>query len=322
LAGCLWTTGASASGESLRVATFNVKWLTESATETRMAPWKSEDELASHRRDLARILAEVRADVVCVQEVTSRSALEKLAIEPALKPFRYRVLHVESEDTGTGQDVAFLIGPRVRLDTVQGALIRRFADTLSGRPIAMRRNDPRRQRLTKHALVCFSKPEKICVLGLHLLAHPDDRRRTARRETQARIAAHIVRTEIVAKDYAPIVLGDLNDLDPDVGGPSSYAVKKRRVVGILKDFDTTRPGPELFNAALKVEPASRRFSSYWDRNRNGKRDARDPHSLLDHILVDRSFNGRIKNVRILHAAHNGSTSDHGPVVLDLEDRKY
>ena len=309
-------TGADA-GESLRVATFNLKWLTESAAETRMAPWRGEDELAAHRRALADLIARLRPDVLCVQEVTTRAALEALAAEPPLRPLGYRVLHVESEDTGTGQDVAFLVAPRVRIDSSRGAVIRRFADTLAGRPADMERSDPRRQRLTKHALVCLESP-RICLLGLHLLAHPDNRLRTARRETQARIAADIVRAEIVARGFAPVVLGDLNDFDTDVGGPSSYAAKNRRVLDLLKDFDAARPGPELFNAVRDVHPKSKRYSAFWDRNRNGRRDARDPHSLLDHILVDKSLEGRIIKVEIRHDLHGGDVSDHWPVAVELK----
>lgn len=309
---------AAAPAQPLRLSTFNLKWLTGSATETRMAPWEDEEHLAEHRTRLAHAIAAIGADILCVQEVTTREALEKLAAEPALKALRYRVLHIESADNGTGQDVAFLVSPRVRIDTVGGAAIRRFADTLADRPAGLDRRDPRRQRLTKHALVCFSKPVKACALGLHLLAHPDDRARTARREAQALTAAHIVRSEIVAKGYSPVVLGDFNDFDPDMGGPSSYAVKKRHVIRILKDYDTTRAGHEMTNVAARITPASRRFSSFWDRNKNGKRDARDPHSLLDHILVDHTLEKRVVAADIRHDLHDGSLSDHWPVVVDLK----
>ncbi len=309
--------GSSLSAPPLRVATFNVKWLTESATETRMAPWKNEGELAAHRRELSRVIAAVNADVLCLQEVTTRRALEKLAAEPALKSFKYRVLHVESADRGTGQDVAFLVSPRVRLDTIESAPIRRFADTLPGRPADMKRNDPRRQRLTKHALICFSKPERMCVLGLHLLAHPDDRGRIAKRETQARITTHIVNAEILARGYTPIVLGDINDFDPDAGGPSSYKMKRRSVLSILKDVDTARAGEELTNAVLRMPVAEMRYSAWWDKNKNGARDSTDPLSLIDHILVDKRLAKRVVKATIRHDLHDGTLSDHWPVVVEI-----
>lgn len=306
---------SSVSAQPLRIATFNVKWLTASAAETRMAPWKDDAQLVRHRRDLARVIAALRADALCLQEVTSRRALEMLAAEPALEAMKYRVLHIESEDRGTGQDVAFLVSPRIRLDTLEGHLIRRFADTLSGRPSDMKRNDPRRQRLTKHALICFSRPDKICLLGLHLLAHPDDRGRLAKRETQARIAAHIVRTEVVARGYTPIVLGDINDFDPDAGGPSTYRLKQRSVFRILKDFDAARAGTELMNAA-KLLPPAERYSAWWDKNRNGARDTTDPVSLIDHILVDQSLTRKMRT-EIRHDLHDGTLSDHWPVVVEI-----
>jgi endonuclease/exonuclease/phosphatase family metal-dependent hydrolase len=309
----------AARAEALRVATFNLEWMTESAAETRMAPWKSENELATHRRDIAGILAKVAADVVCVQEVTSRAALEKLNREPALAPLRYRILHVESEDTGTGQDVAFLVSARVHAISFGGAEIRRLADTLAGRPGGMRRGDPRRQRLTKHALVCIESP-RICLLGLHLLAHPDDRGRTANRETQARIAANIIRAEIAAKGYAPIVLGDFNDFDPSVGGPSDYKDKGRNVLATIRDYDTTRAGPELFNASSRVSPESERWSAWWDRDENGARDSSDPVSLIDHVLIDKSLEKRVTKVEIRHDLHDGSASDHWPVVVELNTK--
>lgn len=315
-----------ASAAALRVATFNLKWLTASATESRMAPWRSEEELAAHRRALAAILArDVRADVLCVLEVTSRAALEKLAAEPALRSFGYRVLHLESGDTGTGQDVAFLVRPRVKLDAFGGALVRRFADTLpavlasgaEARGKKAKGKKPPRARLTKHAVVCLSAPQKLCVMGVHLLAHPDDRGRTARREVQARIAADIVRREIVAQGYLPVVVGDFNDFDPDVEGPEGFAKGDRKVLRLVKDFDPARKGPELFNAAGRIAAPAARFSAYWDKNRNGRREDREPASLIDHVLLDNALAKRLVSVDIPHAAHDGSTSDHWPVIVEL-----
>ncbi|HLU69579.1 MAG TPA: hypothetical protein VKZ88_02290, partial [Fibrobacteria bacterium] len=58
---------SSVSAQPLRIATFNVKWLTASAAETRMAPWKDDAQLVRHRRDLARVIAALRADALCLQ---------------------------------------------------------------------------------------------------------------------------------------------------------------------------------------------------------------------------------------------------------------
>jgi endonuclease/exonuclease/phosphatase family metal-dependent hydrolase len=307
-----------AAPRSLRIASFNLEWLTATARESRMAPWKNEAQLQAHRRDLARILAEdVRADIVCVLEVTSRAALDKLAAEPALRKSGYRVLHLESGDTGTGQDVAFLV--RVPLDKFGGMEIRRFADTLATPPSAAKRSrkKPVRARLTKHAVVCLTSADlKVCVMGLHLLAHPDDKRRTARREIQARIAAGLIRTEIVAKGYAPIVLGDFNDFDPEVALPAD-SKGERKVLALVKDFDPSRKGPEMFNFAERIQPETDRYSAYWDKNKNDARDEGELASLIDHILLDKVLSGRLVKAEILHGSHDGSVSDHWPLVVDL-----
>ena len=316
--------GAASTGARppLRIASFNLEWLTATAHETRMAPWKDEAQLESHRRALARILAEdVRADIVCVLEVTSRAALDKLAAEPALRKSGYRVLHLESGDTGTGQDVAFLV--RIPLDKFGGAEIRRFADTLAapGHQKTRPGGKGSRARLTKHAVVCLTSGDlKVCVLGLHLLAHPDDRGRTARREIQARIAAGLIRTEIVAKGYVPIVLGDFNDFDPELALPADGKGKPertRKVLSLVRDFDPARKGPEMLNAAGRIFPESDRYSAYWDKNKNEKRDAGEPVSLIDHILLDNSLSARLGKVEILHGSHDGSVSDHWPLVVEI-----
>ncbi len=308
----------------LRIASFNLEWLTATATESRMAPWKNEDQLSAHRQALAKILAKaVNADIICVLEVTSHAALDKLAAEPALRKSGYRVLHLESGDTGTGQDVAFLV--RVPLDKFNGAEIRRFTDTLvqtspsPGRKMKGSGKKEARARLTKHAVVCLTSGQlKLCVMGIHLLAHPDDRRRTARREIQARIAANLIRTEIVAKGYTPIIVGDFNDFDPDVSHDSVTLKKERRVIGLIKNFDPTRKGPELLNFAERIQPESERYSAYWDKNKNDKRDVGEPISLIDHILVDNSLSTRLVKAEILHGSHDGSVSDHWPVVVEID----
>jgi endonuclease/exonuclease/phosphatase family metal-dependent hydrolase len=284
-----------------------------------MAPWKNEAQLAAHRRDLARILAKsVDADIICVLEVTSRAALDKLAAEPALRKLGYRVLHLESGDTGTGQDVAFLV--RVPLDKFGGVEIRRFSDTLVS-PVRHKKPSVKKEaraRLTKHAVVCLTSTDlKICVLGLHLLAHPDDRRRTARREIQARITAGLIRTEIVAKGYTPIVVGDFNDFDPDVALPAD-SKGKRSVLNLVKDYDPRRKGMEMFNAAERILPESGRYSAYWDKNKNDVRDEGEPVSLIDHILVDNSLSKRLVTAEILHNSHDGSVSDHWPLVVEID----
>jgi len=261
--------------------------------ENRKDPWNDEASLEKHRGDLARILIEnVHADVVCVLESTSEFALKKLVAEPGLKSMGYRIYHLESEDVATGQDVAFLA--RVPLDRIAGKEINDF------------RQEPR-DPLTKRAIVYLTSGKlKLGILGMHLLAHPDDAGRNRKRAKQAIVATSLIREEIVARGYTPVVLGDLNDFD------------NRKVIRVLKDFNRKQPGDELFNAAEKIQPPAERYSSYWDLNKNGMWDKEEPTSLIDHILLDNSLSTHLLKAEILHVPKDGSVSDHWPVVVELE----
>ena len=239
---------ASFAATPLRIASFNLEWLTASVNENDRAPWPNEAALEKHRKGLAHILAaEVHADVVCVLESTSRVALEKLNAEPELKPLHYRVYHLESKDDALGQDVAFMV--RIPLDRVSGKEVNDFRNES---------HDP----LTKRAVIFLTVGKlKIGLLGMHLLAHPDDAKRNRKRRAQAMAATRIIRDEIVSRGYAPIVLGDLNDFDPDVKTESNN-FPRDKVLHILKDFDRKKPGDELINAAGHIEPMSERYSAY------------------------------------------------------------
>ncbi len=269
-----------------------------------MAPWHDEASLEKHRKDVAHILAkDVHADVICILEATSKPALEKLTDEPELRPLHYRVYHVESRDDATGQDAAFLA--RIPLDRIAGGYIHDFPQEGS---------DP----LTKRAVIYLTAGKlRLGLLGLHLLAHPDDPYRNRKREAQTRIATRLIRNEIVARGYTPVVLGDLNDYDPDVLDASND-VPQSRALYFLKHFDKKDSKEDLFNAAESI-PASERYSDYRDLNRNGKWDAGEPVSMIDHILLDRSLSSGLLDVKILHGAQpDGSVSDHWPVVVELK----
>ena len=289
---CVGMVWGGSNTATLRIASFNLEWLVASADENRMDPWNDEASLEKHRHDLARILAkDVHADVVCVLESTSELALKKLVAKPELKSMGYRIYHLESEDVTTGQDVAFLV--RVPLDRVVG---KEFHD------FRQESRDP----LTKRAIIYLTAGKlKLGILGLHFLAHPDDAYRNRKRAEQAGVAARLIREEIVARGYTPIVLGDLNDFD------------NRKVIHILKDFDRKKPGDELFNSAEKIQPATERYSTYWDLNKNGRWDAGEPTSLIDHILLDKSLSTHLVKAEILHVPKDGSVSDHWPVVVEL-----
>jgi exonuclease III len=114
----------------------------------------------------------------------------------------------------------------------------------------------------------------------------------------------------------PIVLGDLNDYDPDVADRDDSRDTKTNVLRDMKDFDSKRTGPELMNVAERIPRQADRYTSHWDWNENGAHDGDDVYSMIDHILLSTDLAPYIQRVFIAHIV-GPDTSDHYPVVVDL-----
>ena len=153
-------------------------------------------------------------------------------------------------------------------------------------------------------------------LGLHLRAHPSSGKSNGQRTGQSIVAQKIIRQEIVARGYTPIVLGDLNDYDADVSDRSGSATQTN-VLANLKDYDASSPGPELLNTGSLIVRTFDRYTAHWDQDRDDVPDEGEPMTMIDHILIHSSLMPAVKRVFIDHG-HGGSTTDHWPVVVDLE----
>ncbi|NBP88040.1 MAG: endonuclease/exonuclease/phosphatase family protein [Planctomycetia bacterium] len=123
--------------------------------------------------------------------------------------------------------------------------------------------------------------------------------------------------EILPRGYLPIVLGDLNDYDPDVPMADDYRTTQTEVLRHLKDINPEAEGIELVNAAQFMPRIADRFSSHWDYNENGAADGDDVFTLIDHILLDQRFVPGLRRAFICHAS-SLEVSDHFPVVVDLD----
>jgi endonuclease/exonuclease/phosphatase family metal-dependent hydrolase len=138
----------------------------------------------------------------------------------------------------------------------------------------------------------------------------------AQRTAETAIVREIVKRKIADRGYLPIVLGDLNDYDPDVPMADAVRVTQTTVLRDLNDYDEKSPGDELVNAAKFIPRVADRYSSHWDFNENGAADGEDVYTLIDHVLVHRDLAGAIGRVFIAHATDLG-VSDHFPVVVDF-----
>ena len=142
-------------------------------------------------------------------------------------------------------------------------------------------------------------------------------RRTRSGLQRLRLSSGLCSGRVIARGYAPIILGDINDYDPDVEMADATRETQTSVLQMLKDYDPHQEGDELINIASHIPRAADRFSSHWDYNENGAADSDDVFTLIDHILIDQRFKPGIKRAFICHAS-SLDISDHFPVVVDID----
>ncbi|MCE9630886.1 MAG: endonuclease/exonuclease/phosphatase family protein [Planctomycetia bacterium] len=334
--------GAGDDSCRLRIACFNAENLATPGESTRLTRFRFEPARKRHVERIADVIEAIDPDILVMPEVVSKAGVEAVAAilrEKGLKDFRG--YHVDGADSFSGFDVALF--SRIEPDEIDGSRIhinvpkRRpargggaeaVADEGDGDDAWLRqpytfvddRGADRSEEavLQRHAVAYFTVcGRKIALLGMHLKSNPADVGANAQRTAETRIARDIIRRRIVAKGYLPIVLGDLNDYDPDV--PMADAVRKTQttVLRDLKNYDETEQGPELVNAAARMPRVADRYTSHWDFNENGVSDGEDVFTMIDHILLHRDLEPAIRRAFVFHAI-DLDVSDHYPVVVDLD----
>ena len=324
LAGVLAAAPAAAE-QPLRIVAFNVQCLQAPNTnDSRLARYRWGIARRDHAERVASVIETLLPDILCLVEVTSKASVDLLVEilhEKGLTD--YRGYHIENYDKFSGFDVAFL--SRISPDTVEGQTIRCMysdADDPAWRAKYAYQDDDgkRRERstgLSRHAVFyATAGGVKLGLLGLHLKADPGDNYSNARRMAETEIAGRIIRQEIVERGYLPVVLGDLNDYDPDLPDRDANRSTQTRVLRGMKDFDAKSAGDELFNAAEKVVRLADRYTSHWDVNENGTADIGDVYTMIDYVLLPRSL-ATYHTRTFIARGSDLKTSDHWPVVVDL-----
>lgn len=309
----------------LRIATFNAEIL--------MAPGSRAGQLQKFRFDYARrqhhervadVIEVLRPDILNLPETTSKESVDlliEILHEKGLTD--YKGYHVDSNDSFTGMDVALIT--RLDPDVIDGKAIRTYfsgGDDPTWRQAFSFTEDGNRQTRTasisRNSVYFFTVAgRKLGFIGLHLKSNPDDVYSNARRTAEAQVARRIIRGEIVKRGYLPIVLGDLNDYDPDVEDRDDSRSTVTDVIASLKDYDSEQPGPELVNVAERITRVADRYTSHWDWNENGADDPQDVHTMIDHILLPAELMPYVERAFIAHCV-SLETSDHFPVVVDLK----
>jgi endonuclease/exonuclease/phosphatase family metal-dependent hydrolase len=328
------------SGATLRIACFNAENLAAPGEETRLTRFRFEPARRRHLEKVAAVIETLVPDILVMPEVVSAAGVDavvRILHEKGLAD--YRGYHVDGRDKFSGFDVAVV--SRIRPDTIDGESIHLYvpsrsqgrddeqwlqqsmtvpapdgdeAETAGGR-------EGRRGGtvvLQRHAAAFFTvHGRKIGVLGVHLKSNPSSVQSNAQRSAETKIVREIVRRKILAAGYLPIVLGDINDYDPDVPMADSFRKTQTTVLRDLKDLDPASEGDELVNAARFIPRVADRYTSHWDFNENGAPDGDDVFTMIDHVLVHRDLAPAIARVFICHAT-GLEISDHFPVVVDFD----
>jgi hypothetical protein len=317
---------ATAHAETpLRIMTYNAEILT--------APGERGGDIQKYRWDVAReeqfeqiasVIEGLNPDILNLVEVISQEGVDKLVgilHEKGLTD--YRGYHLESDDEFSKMDVALI--SRIAPQAVDGQPIRKFHSEEDDPTWRQSFKAPGRDggsftsnaSLSRHAVYMFEiAGYKLGFLGLHLKSNPSDAYSNAQRSAQAEICQRILRSQIAGKGYLPVVLGDINDFDPDVPDQDDNQDTVTDVIKDLKDFDLQHPGPELENVAGLMPRKRDRYTCFWDRNENGAKDPYDVFSMIDHIFLPTELMPYVKRAFIYHGTPL-EASDHYPVVVDL-----
>jgi endonuclease/exonuclease/phosphatase family metal-dependent hydrolase len=309
----------------LRIVTFNAELLNAPRVSAgQIQKYRFDDARIRHLESVAAIIETLNPDVFNLVEVTSREAVDVLVAKLHEKGLtEFHGYHIDSHDSFTAGDVAAIT--KLPLDAVDGQPIRTIYSPADDPTWRQNFTFPNREGGTGNGTSSLDRNSlyfitiggyKLGFLGLHLRSNPQDAYANAKRMAEAEIARRAIRAEIVKRGYLPIVLGDLNDYDPDVPDRDQSRGTSTTVLRDLKDFDSDRPDAELVNVAERIVRVADRYTSHWDRNENGAPDGDDVYTMIDHILLPKELMPYVTRAFISHTV-SLDTSDHFPVVVDL-----
>ena len=313
------------SAQPLRIATFNAEILTAPGIETgAYKKYRWDEARVQQFERVAAVIEAINPDILNLVEVTSKEGVEylvRILHEKGLT--QYQGYHVENHDDYTSMDVALI--SKIAPDVITGNYIHTFFseenDLIWRQKYTTQGRNGESLELTagipRHVVYYITIGEhKLGFLGLHLKSNPSSKFANDRRSAQSIVAQRILQKEIVSRNYLPIVLGDINDFDPDVPDQDDSQDTQTNVVRNLKDFDYNQEGDELDNVARLIPRVADRYTAFWDRNENGVRDPYDVFSMLDHIFLPKQYMPYVKRAFIFHSIAL-ETSDHYAVVVDL-----
>jgi len=268
--------------------------------------WKGDPAKAdAHMALVADVIKQSDPDIVNMVEVESLAALQHFN-QAHLAGMGYVAYLTKGKDTFTGQDVGIL----TKIDPEGGAVHR---DARKGKYGTIEKSVSKNQ----YAKFIVGS-DKIALVGVHYLSRPTDTARISQRNAQAS-ATHTVVSELQAQGYEIILTGDFNDYaytvdDIQANKPISIVLKSLSEMGQGSADDLTN--------VLAYVPPSSRYTSHYDKDRDGKIDGRKELSAIDHMLVSKGLVKYMTDVDIDHSLDPTKVSDHYPIIATFSLNAY
>ena len=278
-----------AAAESVRFATFNVYWLFDD--EPPLQRWGDRRKDQTWEQALAKVadaVAKIDADVIALQEVEDRHAVERLNDALAERNKSYPYFWVGAgTDPFTGQDVAILSRfPNITEPILAYTTLREDFNTHSGYP--------RVAALQKFMRVDMEILEEVVtVYVLHLrsrIGNPitSDGERLA----QAKMVRRLVRATLEKGRPKVVVMGDFND------GAESEALREIRG---LNDASW-----DMFPASESERMQGESWTYVYD----------DARHALDHILLSKFLFDEVTSAAVIR--FDDDVSDHDAFAVDVQ----
>lgn len=309
------------TGNTFTIATYNTMFLFDGIADQAFASAPQTVEQADqHIREIADVVARIEPDFIAFQEVERVKQLRAVS-DLLLHP--YDLIFVDAYDQ-TGQDTCAL--SRLQVEAFgRSDKMRAYPIPGSNIDCSLATSAPSWGQLPDSGTIGGGRHFWVnvdiggiptTIIGVHMISYVSACNRAKAREAQAEIIRALAQNVALDQGRELIILGDFNDKDAAVPEPSGSG-PIADTLNILMNLDPASPGQELYNVASLL-PYEERYTCYWDRNGNRVMDSTYESSVIDFILVSRSFWDRIINVTIDHSTDPQEVSDHWPVVLTME----
>ena len=302
--------------KTFRLMQYNVEWLFTNVYNNcpgSGCTWANESEAYIHLSYVENVIDDLSPDLVNLCEVEGCDELNLLNSQGIYTPYL-----LFGTDSSTGQNVGMLKRSQP-LD-----ILARTSDKVNY-PVPGSTcgyvGSPGSEGVSKHYYTRILLGNTfVHVIGLHLLAYPDNITRCAEREAQAQVVQRLV-VGILADfpDDEIIVMGDINDFDAEVADLNDNKPISM-VLDILKGYAGEFAGQYELSTVANLVDKKERYTDWWDKDTNCVATT-DEYSMIDHILMTQRLYDTIINVTYYHGykEYCGKyDTDHFPILVDFD----